>query len=68
MQANFLRDIALRCLVAARYCDDHTAQATFVAIAEEVTRKANEAEGLIPPVALRGKAPAQRPHPAQVSP
>ena len=61
MQANFLRDIAVRCLVAARQCDDRNAKATFVAIAEEVTRRANESEGLIPPAALREKAPPQQP-------
>ena len=59
MQTSFLRDIAVRCLVAARRCGDRSAQEAFVAIAEEVTRKANEEEGLIPPAVLREKAPLQ---------
>lgn len=58
MQRSFLREVAMRCLIAARQCYDDEAKETFVSIAEDVTRQANEAEGLIPPAAPREKAPA----------
>lgn len=50
MQGRFLRDIATRCLIAARQCFECEAKETFIAIAEELTRKANEVDGLnLPP-------------------
>ena len=57
MNSDFLRNVALRCLGAARDCSDSTAKTKFYDIAEELLRKANEIEGLIPPMSRRHTAP-----------
>jgi hypothetical protein len=60
MNGEFLRGMALRCLGAARECSETTAKSRFYDIAEELLRKANEIEGLLAPIALRGPAPESR--------
>lgn len=57
MQGGFLREIAARCLSAARQTLEREAKETFVAIAEDLLRKANEVDGLIPPAPLRRQPP-----------
>ena len=60
MNGDFLRGMALRCLGAARECSEAAAKAKFYEIAEELLRKANEIEGLLMSVSIRGPAPEGR--------
>lgn len=57
MNSDFLRNVALRCLGAARECTEPGAKTKFYDVAEELLRKANEIEGLIPPASRRHATP-----------
>jgi hypothetical protein len=60
MGSGFLRTVADRCLAAARECSDSRAKQEFHEIAQQLLRKANELDGLLPPVPITKGPPSDR--------
>ena len=60
MGSGFLRTVANRCLAAARGCSERGPKQEFHEIAQQLLRKANELDGLLPPIPITKGAPSGR--------
>ena len=60
MGSGFLRTVADRCLAAGKDCVDPRAKKEFHEIAQQLLRKANELDGLLPPVPITKGPPSDR--------
>jgi hypothetical protein len=60
MDATYLRTLAKRCYASAQTCFDLRAKEDFRLLGDDLTHKAEELEGLRPPVVIAKRGPGDR--------